>query len=205
MRHYFQFRATSRKLAACSGQDNPCQLKPMSADCGDGLRNQSVCARRDGVSSFPLFQPRSSFDPGHAVLHVPQLDSRGDSTSRPKGALSRVDDILETPASLDVEHCFLIGASLGAVVAIEVALTRPPPVGALILLARPDHWLLKPHRIFERSSQPGSQRLKSVASMPQPEPIPRPGSKERCQAQPMWTPNTREIEGNNLSDLGAGG
>jgi pimeloyl-ACP methyl ester carboxylesterase len=66
-----------------------------------------------------------------------RLDLRGfgDSTERPDGPLSPVDDVLATLAALGVERCHLVGASYGAGVAVEVALTRPELVASLCLVA----------------------------------------------------------------------
>jgi len=72
-----------------------------------------------------------------AELDVVRLDLRGfgDSTTRPSAALSPVDDVLDTLAELDIDRCHLVGASFGAGVAVEVALTRPEIVQSLLLSA----------------------------------------------------------------------
>jgi 3-oxoadipate enol-lactonase len=66
-----------------------------------------------------------------------RLDLRGfgESTERPRGALSPVDDVIDTLAALGAERCHLVGASFGAGVAVEVALTRPELVDSLLLSA----------------------------------------------------------------------
>lgn len=66
-----------------------------------------------------------------------RLDLRGfgDSTRRPDGALSPVDDVLDTLAALDIERCRMVGASLGASVAVEATLIRPDKVSSLFLSA----------------------------------------------------------------------
>lgn len=75
-----------------------------------------------------------------------RLDLRGfgDSTARPghgratdgrPEALSPVDDVLETVAALGIEQFHLVGASYGAGVAVEVALTEPGRVVSLLLSA----------------------------------------------------------------------
>ena len=66
-----------------------------------------------------------------------RLDLRGfgESTERALGALSPVDDVIDTLAALGVERCHLVGASFGAGVAVEVALTRPELVDSLLLSA----------------------------------------------------------------------
>ena len=68
---------------------------------------------------------------------VVRLDLRGfgDSAARPRRALSPVDDVLDTLTELDIGHCHLVGASFGAGVAVEVALTRPEAVRSLLLSA----------------------------------------------------------------------
>ncbi len=78
-----------------------------------------------------------------------RLDLRGygDSTARPRAALSPVDDVLDTCRELGIDRCHLVGASFGAGVAVEVALTEPgrvaslllcPPGGSLLAEATPD-------------------------------------------------------------------
>ncbi len=68
---------------------------------------------------------------------VVRLDLRGfgESATRPIGDLSPVDDTLDTLASLGVTRCHLVGASFGAGVAVEVALTQPDVVVSLLLCA----------------------------------------------------------------------
>ena len=72
-----------------------------------------------------------------AERDVVRLDLRGfgDSGGRPTGALSPVADVTETLATLGIERCHLVGASFGAGVAVEVALTRPDLVASLALVA----------------------------------------------------------------------
>lgn len=72
-----------------------------------------------------------------AVRDAVRLDLRGfgESTARPDGALSPVHDVLDTLASLGVARCHLVGASFGAGVAVEAALTRPELVASLLLVA----------------------------------------------------------------------
>ena len=71
----------------------------------------------------------------------------GESTTRPDGALSPVDDLAATLAALDIGRCHLVGASLGSGVAVELALSRPdlveslllaPPGGSLLTQMTPD-------------------------------------------------------------------
>ncbi len=68
---------------------------------------------------------------------VVRLDLRGygESAGRPSGALSAVDDVLDLMAELQLGRCHVVGASFGAGVAVEVALTRPEQVESLLLSA----------------------------------------------------------------------
>ena len=68
---------------------------------------------------------------------VVRLDLRGygDSTERPEGKLAPADDVIATLLDLDISTAHLIGASYGAGVAVEVALTRPSLVESLLLSA----------------------------------------------------------------------
>ena len=72
-----------------------------------------------------------------AGYDVVRLDLRGygGSTARPAGALSPVDDVLDSLSELGVGRCHLVGASYGAGVAVEAALTRPGLVESLLLSA----------------------------------------------------------------------
>ena len=72
-----------------------------------------------------------------AERDVVRLDLRGfgESVVRPHGVLCPIDDVLETLAKIGIEHCHLVGASYGAGVAVEVALTRPGQVKSLLLSA----------------------------------------------------------------------
>lgn len=71
------------------------------------------------------------------VRDVVRLDLRGygDSATRPRGALSPVDDVRETLDELGIDGCHLVGASYGAGVAVEVALTYSEAVESLLLSA----------------------------------------------------------------------
>ncbi|WP_129662729.1 alpha/beta fold hydrolase [Phytoactinopolyspora endophytica] len=70
-----------------------------------------------------------------AERDVVRLDLRGfgESTVRPQGPLSHVDDVLDTLAVLSIEQCHVVGASFGAGVAVEVALLRPELMDSLLL------------------------------------------------------------------------
>ncbi|HEY2080385.1 MAG TPA: alpha/beta hydrolase [Streptosporangiaceae bacterium] len=66
---------------------------------------------------------------------VVRLDLRGfgDSAGRPAGPVSQAGDVLESLSEIGVDRCHLIGASFGAGVAVEAALTRPAAVASLVL------------------------------------------------------------------------
>jgi pimeloyl-ACP methyl ester carboxylesterase len=68
---------------------------------------------------------------------VVRLDLRGfgDSAARPAGAVSHPADVLDMLSEMRVDRCHVVGASLGAGVAVEVALTRPSAVASLLLAA----------------------------------------------------------------------
>lgn len=72
-----------------------------------------------------------------AERDVVRLDLRGfgDSVQAPAGPLSPVTDVAETLAWLGIERCHVVGASYGAGVAVELALTRPELVASLLLAA----------------------------------------------------------------------
>ncbi|HET8603795.1 MAG TPA: alpha/beta fold hydrolase, partial [Marmoricola sp.] len=71
----------------------------------------------------------------------------GESATPPEGALLPLGDLSATLDALGIARCHLVGASLGAGVAVELALTRPdlveslllaPPGGSLLTKVTPD-------------------------------------------------------------------
>lgn len=68
---------------------------------------------------------------------VVRLDLRGfgESVERPRGELSPVGDAIDTLTALGITRGHLVGASFGAGVAVEVALTGPGLVASLLLCA----------------------------------------------------------------------
>jgi pimeloyl-ACP methyl ester carboxylesterase len=66
-----------------------------------------------------------------------RLDLRGygESSQPPHGPLAPVEDLLDLITALDIDRCHLVGASFGAGVAVEAALTRPGLVASLLLSA----------------------------------------------------------------------
>jgi 3-oxoadipate enol-lactonase len=84
---------------------------------------------------------RRMWDPQWSALtaerEVVRLDLRGfgESVEPPTGPLSPVDDLLDTLDYLGTGRCHVVGASFGAGVAVEAALTRPGLVESLMLAA----------------------------------------------------------------------
>lgn len=70
----------------------------------------------------------------HDVL-APDLRGFGGSTDMPPGAWSHVEDVAATLDALAVRDAHVVGCSLGAGVAAELAATRPDLVAALLLVA----------------------------------------------------------------------
>jgi 3-oxoadipate enol-lactonase len=87
-----------------------------------------------GVADRRMWDPQ--WGATTAMRDAIRLDLRGfgESTEPPLGALSPVDDVIDTLAALGIGRCHLVGASFGAGVAVEVALTRPDLVESLLLV-----------------------------------------------------------------------
>jgi len=68
---------------------------------------------------------------------VVRLDLRGfgDSAGRPSGPVAHADDVLAVLAEIGVDRAHLVGASMGAGVAVEAALAAPATVASLLLAA----------------------------------------------------------------------
>ena len=86
---------------------------------------------------------------------VVRLDLRGygESTTRPHGMLSPVADLLDTLTELGIDRSHFVGASFGAAVAVEAALTQPGQVVSLLLSPQVDHSSLSSRRTCARSSR----------------------------------------------------
>lgn len=84
---------------------------------------------------------RRMWDPQWLALvaerDVLRLDLRefGESEARPRGPLAPVQDVLDTLAEAGIERGHFVGASFGAGVSVEVALTQPDAVASLLLVA----------------------------------------------------------------------
>jgi len=88
-----------------------------------------------GVADRRMWDP--IWDGLSADRDVIRLDLRGfgDSTARPDGPLCSVDDVTATLTWLGASRFHLVGASFGAGVAVETALTHPDTVASLLLAA----------------------------------------------------------------------
>ena len=87
-----------------------------------------------GVADRRMWDPQ--WEQLTAVRDAVRLDLRGFGASdRPprSGVVDPVADVLDTLDHLGVTTCHLVGSSLGAGVAVEVALTRPDAVRSLLL------------------------------------------------------------------------
>lgn len=88
-----------------------------------------------GIADRRMWEPQwSSLADERDVVRL-DLRGFGGSATRPAGALSPVEDVLDTLRELGIGRCHLVGASFGAGVAVEVALTRPGVVASLLLCA----------------------------------------------------------------------
>jgi len=70
----------------------------------------------------------------HDVVRV-DLRGHGESSARPAGSLDPVADVVAALRALDVTRCHVVGASYGAGVAVELALSAPDLVRSLLLSA----------------------------------------------------------------------
>lgn len=88
-----------------------------------------------GVADRRMWQPQ--WDDLTADRDAIRLDLTGfgESDHRPAGPIDHRADVLDTLDELAVEQAHLVGASYGAGVAVEVALTRPALVASLLLSA----------------------------------------------------------------------
>lgn len=88
-----------------------------------------------GIADRRMWNPQ--WEPLTSRRDMVRLDLRGfgQSDQPPTGPLSPLDDVLDTLAALEIGRCHLVGASFGAGIAVEAALTRPELVASLLLAA----------------------------------------------------------------------
>ena len=88
-----------------------------------------------GVADRRMWEPQwPALTDRHDAVRL-DLRGFGESTGRPDGPLSPPDDVLAVLDAEGIGRCHLVGASYGAGVAVEVALTRPAAVASLLLVA----------------------------------------------------------------------
>jgi len=88
-----------------------------------------------GVADRRMWAPQvAALTRDHDVV-CPDLRGFGESTARPSDGWSHAKDVITTLAALDVHRAHVVAASMGAGVAVEVALTRPDLVVSLLLVA----------------------------------------------------------------------
>ncbi|HEX8487196.1 MAG TPA: alpha/beta fold hydrolase [Propionibacteriaceae bacterium] len=97
--------------------------------------NHAVVLVHAGIADGRMWEPQWSALTG--AYDTLRLDLRGfgDSVRVPEGELFPAGDVLDTLVELGIERCHLVGSSLGAGVAVEVALTAPERVESLLLSA----------------------------------------------------------------------
>jgi 3-oxoadipate enol-lactonase len=86
-----------------------------------------------GIADRRMWGPQ--WEPVTAAVDALRVDLRGygESDGRPEEPFTHPGDVLVTLEDLGVTRCHLVGASLGAGVALEVALARPDVVESLLL------------------------------------------------------------------------
>jgi pimeloyl-ACP methyl ester carboxylesterase len=87
-----------------------------------------------GVADRRMWEPQwAAFRARHRVV---RYDARGYGESLPPaGAWSQHGDLLALMDELEIERAHLVGASMGAGIAVEAALARPESVASLVLAA----------------------------------------------------------------------
>jgi 3-oxoadipate enol-lactonase len=87
-----------------------------------------------GVADRRMWEPQwSALAREHDTLRL-DLRGFGASSSRPEGPVVHRGDVARTLAAVDVQRAHVVGSSLGAGVAVELALEHPGTVASLALL-----------------------------------------------------------------------
>ncbi len=88
-----------------------------------------------GIADRRMWEPQwADLTARHDAVRL-DLRGFGESAEPPSHALSPVEDVMDALASLGIDRCHVVGASFGAGVAVEVALTKPALVESLLLAA----------------------------------------------------------------------
>lgn len=102
--------------------------------CGSGT-DEPVVFVHAGIADRRMWDclwPQITAD--HELVRL-DLRGYGESVDPPAKELSPVEDVLRTLDELGIRSCHVVGASYGAGVAVEVALTQPRQVSSLLLSA----------------------------------------------------------------------
>jgi pimeloyl-ACP methyl ester carboxylesterase len=89
-----------------------------------------------GIADRRMWHPQwAALTARHDAVRM-DLRGFGESTERPPpGETSAVDDVIDTLTAIDVGRSHVVGASFGAGIAVELALTRPDLVASILLSA----------------------------------------------------------------------
>ena len=87
-----------------------------------------------GVADRRMWEPQWAGLSAHRDVVRVDLRGFGDSTDRPDGPLAPHRDVLDVLATEGIDRAHVVGASYGAGVAVEVALTDPDRVASLLLV-----------------------------------------------------------------------
>jgi 3-oxoadipate enol-lactonase len=88
-----------------------------------------------GIADRRMWEPQwPGLTRSHDVVRV-DLRGFGESTTRPVDGWSHPADLIATLAALGIERAHLVGCSMGAGVAAEVAVVAPDLVASLVLVA----------------------------------------------------------------------
>jgi 3-oxoadipate enol-lactonase len=102
-------------------------------DRGGPLGGATVALLHAGVADRRMWDPQwAGLTAARDAVRL-DLHGFGESDRRPVAAVDPVADVIATLEYLGVDSCHLVGSSLGAGVALEVALTRPGLVRSLLL------------------------------------------------------------------------
>ncbi|HET9499144.1 MAG TPA: alpha/beta fold hydrolase [Marmoricola sp.] len=106
----------------------------LAHDRGGPSGTPTVLLLHAGVADRRMWEPQwPALTAEHDVVRV-DLRGFGESTVRPDGALDPVADVVATLRALEVERVHVVGCSLGAGVAAELAVAHPTLVASLVLV-----------------------------------------------------------------------